>query len=162
MGAGKPAPTGRSEDPRLLAGAGTYLADLVLPGMLHLAVTRSPHAHARVLRVDLGAATRATGVAGAIGPKDLQGSNELPILFQPKGQRQRAYAILPTGSVLYVGQPVAVVAASTRYIAEDAAALVDVGYEPLPVVMDSTTRCARMPFACTTAGPTTVRHRSIS
>ncbi len=136
MGAGKPAPTGRSEDPRLLAGAGTYLADLVLPGMLHLAVTRSPHAHARVLRVDLGAATRATGVAGAIGPRDLQGSNELPVLFQPKGQRQRAYAILPTGNLLYVGQPIAVVAAQTRYVAEDAAALVHVDYDTLPAVVD--------------------------
>jgi carbon-monoxide dehydrogenase large subunit len=62
--------------------------------------------------------------------------NELPILFQPKGQRQRAYDILPADKVLYVGQPLAVVAADTRYLAEDAAALVDVDYDPLPAVLD--------------------------
>jgi carbon-monoxide dehydrogenase large subunit len=136
LDAGKPAPTHRAEDPRLLAGAGTYLADLVLPDMLHLGFVRSPHAHARVRRVELGPAAHAPGVAAAIGSRDLSGLNELPILFQPQGQRQRAYALLATDKVHYVGQPIAAVAAESRYLAEDAADLAFVDYEPLPALLD--------------------------
>lgn len=126
----------RIEDPRLVAGRGRYLADLALPGLLHLAIARSPHAHAHLRRLDLRSAARVPGVAAVLGPDDLAWLGDLPVLFRPPGQRQKGYPVLAGRKVLYAGQPVAAVAAESRYVAEDAADAVEVDYEPLPPVVD--------------------------
>lgn len=126
----------RPEDARYLRGRGRYVADLVLPGTLEVAIVRSPHAHARLRRVDAAAALRLPGVAAALVPDDVRALPELPILFRPANQRQSGYPVLPADRVRYAGQPVAAVAAENRYLAEDAAALVAVDYAPLPAVVD--------------------------
>ena len=129
-------PVRRHEDPRLLSGNGRYVADVALPDMLHLAVLRSPHAHARILENDFDAARRLPGVVCVLAAGDLRDLSEVPLLAHPPGQRQSSYPILPASKVLYAGQPVAAVVAESRYIAEDALDLMRVRYEPLPVVTD--------------------------
>jgi aerobic carbon-monoxide dehydrogenase large subunit len=126
----------RQEDPRLLRGQGAYVADLELPGMLHMAVLRSPHAHARIVARDFAAAARVTGLRAVLGADDVASLSELPVLNVPKGQRQASYPILPADVVRYVGQPVAAVVADSRYVAEDALERLRVTYEPLPAVVD--------------------------
>ena len=129
-------PLRRQEDPRLVRGRGSYVADLVLPGMVHMAVLRSPHAHARIVGRDFSGAASLPGVLAVVGPDDVAGLGELPVLNVPTGQRQSSYPILPTDKVLYVGQPVAAVVAESRYLAEDALDGMRVDYEPLPAVVD--------------------------
>jgi carbon-monoxide dehydrogenase large subunit len=126
----------RQEDPRLLRGQGAYVSDLALPGLLHLAVLRSPHAHARIRAVDLAAAAGSPGVAMALGAGDVAGFGELPVLTHPPGQRHTGFPILPSDTVHYVGQPVAAVVAESRYGAEDALERIAVEYEPLRAVTD--------------------------
>ncbi len=127
----------RVEDERLVIGQGQYVSDITPSGTLHLAVVRSLHAHARITHLDLSSAQCLDGVIGVYGPDDL-----LPIMkpFPPGMVDSRLQARMPTplatGRVHYVGEPVAVVVALSRYIAEDAARLVEVNYEPLPVVTD--------------------------
>jgi carbon-monoxide dehydrogenase large subunit len=129
-------PLRRQEDPRLVRGRGAYVGDLKLPGMLHLAVLRSPHAHARIVACDFAEAARMPGVFAILGRDDVAALPELPVLNLPKGQRQASYPILPADKVLYVGQPVAAVVAESRYVAEDALERMRVTYEPLPAVTD--------------------------
>lgn len=129
-------PLRRQEDPRLVRGRGAYVADLALPGLLHLAVLRSPHPHARLRAVDAGAAGKLAGVVAVIGPADVQALGELPVLAHPPGQRQAGFPVLPSDRVIYAGQPVAAVVAESRYIAADALEAMRVEYEPLPVVTD--------------------------
>ncbi len=126
----------RPEDPRLLTGHGRYLDDIVLPGMLHMAVLRSPHAHAVIRRIDTTAAARADGVAAVVSAADVRDIHELPVLAQPPNQRQSGYPVLPEDKVRYAGQPVAAVVAATRYVAEDALEVLEVVYDPLPAVVD--------------------------
>src|SRR4030095_5983642 len=73
----------RQEDPRLVAGKGAYVTDLALPGMLHLAVLRSPHAHARIARVDADRARRVSGVVAVFTAADLRGGGPLPVMAHP-------------------------------------------------------------------------------
>ena len=117
-------------------GGGRYLDDITLPNMLHLAVLRSPYAHAAIRRVDAAAALRAPGVSAVITAADLGEIGAFPILAEPPDQRQSTYPVLPPDKVRYVGQPVAAVAAATRYAAEDALDAVVVEYDPLPAVVD--------------------------
>jgi carbon-monoxide dehydrogenase large subunit len=131
---GRPLP--RQEDPRLLRGEGRYVDDLTLPGMLHLAVLRSPHAHARITRTDFAAARRMPGVAAVLGAADLAGVGPLPVLTHPPGQRQTEFAVLPVERVVYTGQPVAAVVAESRYVAQDALERLLVEYAPLPALTD--------------------------
>ncbi|MCU1618977.1 MAG: 2-furoyl-CoA dehydrogenase large subunit, partial [Modestobacter sp.] len=123
----------RVEDAPLVTGQGRFLDDLdPLPGTLTAAIVRSPHPHARIRGVDLSRARRHPGVTAVIGPDEvlaalrpfpLSVTTEMP--YYPTG----------TDKVRYVGEPVAVVVAADRYVAEDAAELVDVDYELLdPVV----------------------------
>ncbi|MGQ0570284.1 MAG: xanthine dehydrogenase family protein molybdopterin-binding subunit [Armatimonadota bacterium] len=126
----------RQEDPRLLKGQGTYLDDIRLPGMLHLAVLRSPHAHAGIRGLRVDAARALPGVAAVVTAVDVEGFGEFPVLFQPPGQRQTGYPILPRGKVIYAGEPIAIVAADNRYVAEDAVELIEVDFAPLPAVVD--------------------------
>lgn len=127
----------RVEDERLVTGKGRYVSDITPPGTLHLAIVRSLHAHAKITGLDFAAARNLAGVVGVYGPKDLA-----PIMRPlPKGTPDpRLRAQMPTplaiDRVHYVGEPVAVVVAENRYIAEDAAQLVEVGYEPLSAITD--------------------------
>lgn len=123
----------RLEDPKLLAGRAAYVDDVQLPGMLHAAVLRSPHAHARILRIDTTRARALPGVHGVVTGEDArQLSNPLPA-FCAEPVVQYALAV---EKVRYAGEAVAAVAAVDRYTAEDALALIDVQYEPLPVLTD--------------------------
>ncbi|MBI4276980.1 MAG: xanthine dehydrogenase family protein molybdopterin-binding subunit [Armatimonadetes bacterium] len=105
-----------------------YAADLVAPAMLHGALVRSPHAHARIVRIETGAASRVPGGCTIITGKDIPA-----VRF---GALVRDESVLAVDRVRYVGQPVAAVAAATPEMAEEAARLVEVEYEPLPAVLD--------------------------
>jgi CO/xanthine dehydrogenase Mo-binding subunit len=97
----------RREDPRLVTGRGRYVADLALPGMLHIAVHRSPHAHARIVKVDADAARRAPGVARVLIPSDVASLGRLPLLVPHVSLVAPVCAeILPQEIVSYAGQPV--------------------------------------------------------
>jgi carbon-monoxide dehydrogenase large subunit len=126
----------RQEDPRLLTGKGAYVTDLALPGMLHMALLRSPHAHALLTHVDVDRARRVPGVVAVFTADDIRDVGPLPVLAHPPGQRQTDFPVLPADRVRYVGQPLAAVVAETRYAAEDGVDALDVTYSPLPVVAD--------------------------
>jgi CO/xanthine dehydrogenase Mo-binding subunit len=129
----------RLEDDRLLRGLGSYVADVELPGMLSLAVVRSELAHARVRGVDVTAARGAPGVVDAFAAADI------PEFLKPLPSRSKvapeheSVVQRPFGvdRVRYVGEPLAVVIATSRYLAEDAADLVKVDLEPLPAVVEA-------------------------
>jgi carbon-monoxide dehydrogenase large subunit len=130
----------RLEDAALLAGKGRYVDDVHLPGMLQACFVRSPHAHARIRGIDPGAAEALAGVHAVLVADDLpspMSRNRMPMLVpNPSIAQELTQYCLAREEVCYVGQAVAVVIADSRYIAEDAAAMVDVDYEPLPVASD--------------------------
>ncbi|GAB6876541.1 molybdopterin cofactor-binding domain-containing protein [Thermaerobacter litoralis] len=127
----------RNEDPRLLTGRGLYVDDVHLPGMLHAAVLRSPHAHARIRRIDTARARALPGVHAVWTNQDLGPlAGPLPLLIPHPALRARTQYALAPGVVRHVGEPVALVVAESRYVAEDALDLIDVEYEPLPAVVD--------------------------
>jgi carbon-monoxide dehydrogenase large subunit len=132
----------RNEDPRLLTGRAVFLDDIQLPGMLHVAFLRSQHAHARLRSVDLAAARAMPGVVAALTAEDLGGYWKAgPLLVPPppvEGMEfhQRTQVPLARGKVRHVGEPIAVVVAASRYLAEDALERIVVDYEPLPAVVD--------------------------
>jgi len=128
----------RQEDPRLVTGRGAYVTDLVLQGTLHMALLRSPHAHALITHVDADRARRVPGVIAVFTADDIRDVGPLPVLTHPPGQRQTGFPVLPADRVRYVGQPLAAVLAETRYVAEDGVDALDVTYDPLPVVADVT------------------------
>lgn len=122
----------RVEDPTLLTGRAEFIDNLTLPGMLHCAILRSPYAHARIRGVETSAAEALPGVAAVVTGEDAK--NWLrPMGTVPEGWG--AYSIA-TDKVRFVGEPVAAVTATSRYVAEDALELISVDYEPLPPVMD--------------------------
>ncbi len=115
----------RVEDPRLLTGQGRYIDGIDLPNMLHAAVLRSPHAHARILSIDVSAAAALPGVVAVLTGEDIaKATGALPCFANPPVE-QRCVAV---GRVRHVGEPVAVAVAESRYIAEDAVDLVRVDY----------------------------------
>ena len=123
----------RKEDPRFLIGRGRFVDDLTLPNQAHAAVLRSPHAHARIRSIDKAAALALPGVIAVITGEDAaKETGPLPCFANPPVE-QRCIAL---GKVRHVGEPVALVVADTRYIAEDAIGLIRVEYEPLPAVSD--------------------------
>lgn len=129
----------RREDPRLLTGAARYTADFALPGMAHAAILRSPHAHARVLRVDATRARSAPGVVAVFTGADTEGAlKPIPCawLLPNANLNVAPYRALATDVVRYVGDAVAVVVAESDYQAHDAVDLIDVEYEPLPAAID--------------------------
>jgi len=135
----------RIEDPRLVRGAGTYVDDIRLPGMLHAAILRSPHAHAKVLRIDTAAAKAIPGVAGVFTGADVNASCGLvPCAASIADLKAPEHTALAGDRVYFVGHPVAVVVAADPYVARDGAAAIDVDYDPLPAVSD--------PEAATKAG----------
>jgi carbon-monoxide dehydrogenase large subunit len=126
----------RLEDERLLRGAGRYTDDLE-EGALHGCFVRSPLAHARIRSIDVEAACRAPGVATVYTAADLPfGDMDLPLLIpHPALTHGRTQRCLASEIVRYAGEAVAFVVAEDRYLAEDAAELVEVDYEPLPAVV---------------------------
>lgn len=128
----------RREDPRLLRGEGLYVDDVRRPDMLHGAVVRSPYAHARILSIDTSRALALPGVELVLTAKDLGKLNgPLPILIPHEDlQYPRTQSALVLEKVRHIGEAVAFVVAKDRYIAEDAAELVEVEYEPLDVAAD--------------------------
>jgi carbon-monoxide dehydrogenase large subunit len=133
----------RFEDPRLLRGGGRYVADMVLPGMAFGVVLRSPHAHARIRRIDTAKAKAAPGALAVLTGADWQhsGWGDLPV---PGGLKRRdgsafkpPYPALVKDRVRWVGDYVAFVVAETLYQALDAAELIEVDYEPLPAVIST-------------------------
>jgi carbon-monoxide dehydrogenase large subunit len=125
----------RTEDPRLLRGDGRYVADVQRVGMLHAAVLRSPMAHARIRSLDVAAALSDPRVLDVITFKDIADVEHIPMRLAYHPELTRALQRpLADQVVRYVGEPVAVVVAPTRYHAEDALELINVDYEPLPVI----------------------------
>ena len=123
----------RKEDPRFLTGRGRFIDDVALPHMAHAAVLRSPYAHARIKSIDKRAAEALAGVVAVItGDEAAKETAPLPCFANPPVE-QRCIAV---GKVRHVGEPVVLVVADTRYIAEDAIGLIKVEYEPLPAVSD--------------------------
>jgi 2-furoyl-CoA dehydrogenase large subunit len=124
----------RREDARFLTGRGQYVDDIVLPGMLHAAILRSPHAHALIKNIDASAALKMPGVYGVITGQEVKAA------IQP--ERGRTYPaggechFIATDRVRYYGEPVAIVAAEDRYLAEDALEAIEVEYEILKPVLD--------------------------
>src|SRR6266478_2949420 len=128
----------RNIDPKLLRGEGAFVDDIPLTGVLHSAFLRSPHARARIKRIDAAAARRHPGVVAVytcddIGALDMAMPLLIPHPCMTDPQTQRPLA---RGDVHYVGQTIAMVVAVDRYTAEDAASLIEVDFEPLPVEMD--------------------------
>ena len=139
----------RLEDRPLLMGKGRFVADLEFPDMLEAAFVRSPHAHAAIRSIDTRTAQRCTGVHAVLTLAELAphlAQERLPLQFRTaKLPPDITPFVLAKDEVAFVGEAVAVVIAQTRYIAEDAAALVAVDYEPLPAVSDC--RQALAPYA---------------
>src|SRR5438270_4081120 len=124
----------RVEDNRVLTGRGRYVDDVVLPGMLHAAFLRSPHAHARITRVDTSAAMAMPGVIAVLTAEDMQRlTNPIAIHMLP-GYRSPNFLPLSGDKVRFVGDPVALIVAESRYLAEDALEAIEVDYEPLTPV----------------------------
>ena len=129
----------RREDPRLITGGSVYTDDVTLPGMVHAAILRSPHAHARITGVDPSAAAAAPGVIAVYTGADVDGVlAPIPCAWIPPESDVKAVAhpAIAKDVVRYQGDAVAVVVADTRYQAEDALELINVGYEPLPAVVN--------------------------
>ena len=123
----------RKEDVRFVRGEGNYVDDVNLPGMLHGAILRSPFAHAKINSIDTSAALALPGVVAVVTGKDLEG---LGLAWMPTLSYD-TQAVLATDKVRFQGQEVAFVIAESRYIARDALELIDVDYDPLPVVADA-------------------------
>jgi aerobic carbon-monoxide dehydrogenase large subunit len=134
-------PVKRKEDPRLITGEARYIDDIQLPGTLQAAILRSPYAHARIKRVNTEKAAALPGVVGVFTGQDFADVNPLPCAWQAEAGRivnnVNTPRVLEVDRVTFTGAGVAVVVAEDRYTAEDALALIEVDYEPLPVVVDA-------------------------
>jgi carbon-monoxide dehydrogenase large subunit len=118
---------------RLVAGSGQFVADVRRPGMLEAAVLRSRHAHARVVSIDVARALALPGVRAVLTAADVPESAVIPNrVGAPAGTERYLQPAIARGVVRYVGEPLALVLADDRYVAEDALALIDVAYAPLP------------------------------
>lgn len=130
----------RLEDRRLLRGEGRFVDDIELPGLLHASFLRSALAHARIGRIELARARAAPGVCAVLTHADLRPlftSDRMPLALPSAAIRFNVDPpCLATGEVCHVGEPIAVVIAESRALAEDAARLIDVEYEPLVAVVD--------------------------
>ena len=130
----------RLEDPALLTGRGRFVDDILIPGALHACFVRAPHAHARIRAIDGSAARAMAGVHAVLTADDLpprMATGQIPMLVpNPSIRTPRTQLALARHEVCYVGQTIAVVIAADRYLAEDAAAAVQVDFEILPAVSD--------------------------
>ena len=126
----------RREDPRLITGTATYVDDIQMPGMHHACIVRSPHGAAKIKSINIKPALELPGVAAVFTGKDTENVGPVPCGASLPGLRVPHHHLLAIDRVYFVGHPVAVVVATDRYIARDAADLVEVEYEPLPAVTD--------------------------
>jgi carbon-monoxide dehydrogenase large subunit len=133
---GRPVP--RKEDRRLVRGDGRYVGDVRLARTLHAAVFRASVPHARIVRVDAGRARALPGVALVVTAADLGDVGRIPLTLAPRPALRAAFQPpMPADRVRYVGEPLAVVVARDRYVAEDALELIEADLDPLPVVADA-------------------------
>ncbi|MBI4531706.1 MAG: xanthine dehydrogenase family protein molybdopterin-binding subunit, partial [Candidatus Latescibacteria bacterium] len=138
------APIRRREDPRLVSGLGHYVDDISLVGTLHVALLRSPHAHARIQRIDASAARNASGVVMVITGEDIRGKvGMVPVATRMPDMKVPDHPVLAVGKVRYVGEPVAAVVATDKYAAGDAVEMIEVDYDPLPAVSNGETALAK-------------------
>src|SRR5947209_11260061 len=128
----------RIEDPRLLKGIGTFTDDLRLPGLLHVAVLRSPHAHARIVSIDTSAARALPGVVAVLVGADVnEQCGAVPCAGPMPEQKMPRHTVLAGDRVYFVGHAVAVAVATDPYIARDAIDEIEVDYDPLPAVVNA-------------------------
>lgn len=127
----------RKEDYRFLTGQGRYLDDIAVPGCLHAHFVRSPHAHARIVAIDCEAARAAEGIVAVVTGRELA-EWTAPLRMAPpiEGLEPTEFPTLPIDKVRFIGDPVVCIVATDRYLAEDAAELVDISYEELEPVAD--------------------------
>jgi carbon-monoxide dehydrogenase large subunit len=132
-------PIRRLEDGRFLTGAGRYIADMTLPGMAHMVLVRSPHAHAHVRGIDVDRARASAGAVAVITADALQGRvAALPVDARDGAKVEPvAHPLLTAGTARYVGDPLVAVVAETPAEALDAAERVRIDYDPLPAVVDA-------------------------
>src|SRR6478672_8678320 len=127
----------RKEDPRLVSGTSTYVDDVVLPGMLHMAVARSIHAHARIKRIDVSKAQKLPGVVAVVTGEEVSAHcGPIPCAASIPNMKKAERQLLAVGKVRFVGEPVAAVVAENKYIARDAADLIQIDYDVLPAVVN--------------------------
>lgn len=131
---------GRLEDRRLLRGLGHFVDDVNRTGQLWMRVLRAPLAHARIGSIDAEAALALPGVEAVLAGEDLEGVAPIPVRTATEHPLEEfLQPVLARGRVRYVGEPVAVVLAEDPYLAEDAAELIEVEYEALPVALEART-----------------------
>lgn len=128
----------RVEDPQLLTGRAEFIDNLTRPGMLHCAILRSPFPHARIRSINVAAAENLPGVVAVVTGEDAKRWSQ-PMHTIPEGWGVHCLAV---DKVRFVGEPVAAVAAVSRYVAEDALELIEVDYDPLPAIVDATKAAA--------------------
>src|SRR3989304_4557821 len=134
----------RNEDPRLLTGQGLYVDDVNLPNMLHVAFVRSPYAHAKINNIDVSQALQREGVVAIYSADDLGDYwKPGPLLVSPPpianvvfNERTQVPLARSGDKVKFAGEPIVMVLAESRYIAEDALADIRIDYEPLTAVVD--------------------------
>jgi CO/xanthine dehydrogenase Mo-binding subunit len=128
----------RREDPRLITGTGEFVDDLPMPGCLHAAMLRSPHAHARIRAIDVSAARKAPGVVGVFTAADLGAAGAPMPIYAPHPALPVPCRIRPLAAdvVRFVGEPIVAVIADDPYRAHDALDLISVAYDPLPAIVD--------------------------
>jgi carbon-monoxide dehydrogenase large subunit len=140
----------RREDPRLITGRATYVDDVRQVGTVYAAFVRSPHAHAKLVRVDTSRAKDDSRVLAVYTGDDLHHAHNLksslPVAHKIPDLKTPPHYVLALDEVRFVGEPVAVVVADSQYAARDAAELIDVEYEPLPVVVDAEKAANGPPF----------------
>ncbi|HEX3468941.1 MAG TPA: xanthine dehydrogenase family protein molybdopterin-binding subunit [Candidatus Elarobacter sp.] len=140
----------RREDPRLITGRATYVDDVRQVGTTYAAFVRSPHGHAKVVRVDTTRAKADPHVLAVYTGDDLHHAHNLksslPVAHKLPELHAPPHYVLAVGEVRFVGEPVAVVVADSQYTARDAAELVEVEYEPLPVVVDAEKAAGGPPY----------------
>src|SRR5437588_4703986 len=132
-------PIKRTEDPRLITGSARYLADLQMAGMAHVAILRSPFAHARIRSISTERAAALPGVTAVFTGKDFEHLNPLPCAWQAGGVENHVVTrrALEIDRVTFTGAGVAAVVADTREAAEDALELIEVDWQPLDTVVDA-------------------------
>lgn len=140
----------RREDPRLITGRATYVDDVKQVGTTFAAFVRSPHGHAKLLRVDASRAKAHPGVLAVYTGDDLHHAHNLksslPVAHKIPDLKTPPHYVLAIDEVRFVGEPVAVIVADSAYTARDATELIDVEYAPLPVVIDAEKAAAGGPF----------------
>jgi len=128
----------RVEDPRLIQGLGTYTDDLRLAGLLHACILRSPHAHARIRRIETSAAKAIPGVVAVFTGADVNDScGAVPCAAAIPDLKAPRHTVPAGDRVYFVGHAVAVAVATDQYIARDAIDAIEVDYDPLPAVVDA-------------------------